>query len=112
MFSSMTYFCPQNERTMENQKTEYQEFIIGRIKELRLRNDIGQQKLSRILSVSTGQVGNIESPKFPHKYTLRQIKTFCDHINFPIERIFLTDEERASENAIGLLIDKIVEYND
>lgn len=95
---------------MENQKTAFQEFIIGRIRELRTQNDISQQRLSKILGVSVGQVGNIESPKYQHKYTLRQIQTFCDHINYPTERIFLSDEEYNSQDAMKILINKIVAY--
>lgn len=95
---------------MESQNSELQDAIIGEIKRLRVQNDISQLQLSRILNISAGQIGNIESPKYQHKYTLKQIQTFCNYINYPLEQIFLTEEERASEDVISLLINKIIAY--
>lgn len=68
---------------MENIKTDYQNCIIQKIKVLREENDISQAKLSEILGISTGQLGNIESLNYQHKYTLHQIFTFCNYLNYP-----------------------------
>lgn len=68
--------------------------------------------LSDILDVSDGQIGNIESPRFQHKYTLKQIYTFCTFIDYPFEKVFLSDEELASKNSIALLIKKIIQYEE
>ena len=68
--------------------------------------------LSDILNVSDGQIGNIESSRFQHKYTLKQIYTFCTFINYPFEKVFLSDEELASKNSIALLIKKIIQYEE
>lgn len=97
---------------MRTNNSDYQDYVINVIKSLRIANNISQVQLSDILQISTGQIGNIESPKFPHKYTLKQIQGFCKYINYPIERIFLSEEDDSSENKIELLINKIIEYYD
>lgn len=83
-----------------------------KIRKLRLERNISQMALSDILDVSDGQIGNIESPRFQHKYTLKQIYTFCTFIDYPFEKVFLSDEELASKNSIALLIKKIIQYEE
>lgn len=83
-----------------------------KIRKLRLERNISQMALSDILDVSDGQIGNIESSRFQHKYTLKQIYTFCTFINYPFEKVFLSDEELASKNSIALLIKKIIQYEE
>jgi Helix-turn-helix. len=95
---------------MIKNKSDFQEEIISKIKYLRTENDISQLELSKILSISNGQIGNIESPRYKHKYTLKQIKLFCEYINFPIEKLFLSKEECIAEDKLKLLINKIIEY--
>lgn len=93
-------------------KNPIEESIIMKIRELRLERNISQMALSDILNVSDGQIGNIESPRFQHKYTLKQIYTFCTFIDYPFEKVFLSDEELASKNSIALLIKKIIQYEE
>lgn len=93
---------------MDINKSEYQITIIERIKSLRVKHGITQAELSRILGISSGQLGNIESPKFSHKYTLRQISEFCEYIGYPVEKIFAgTDTELVST---AIIIKNIVRY--
>ena len=95
---------------MKSKNSLIEEQIILKIKRLRLDRNISQLALSDILGISDGQIGNIESPRYQHKYTLKQIYTFCDFIEYPFEKIFLTVEELESVNNINLLIKKIIEY--
>lgn len=97
---------------MTSMKNPIEESIIMKIRELRLERNISQMALSDILNVSDGQIGNIESPRFQHKYTLKQIYTFCTFIDYPFEKVFLSDEELASKNSIALLIKKIIQYEE
>ncbi|MBR1520655.1 MAG: helix-turn-helix transcriptional regulator [Bacteroidaceae bacterium] len=46
---------------MENQKTELQIEIIGRIKNMRQQNGISQKDMADYLDVTAGEIGNIES---------------------------------------------------
>ena len=92
-------------------KNEYQNDIIGRIRKLREERGYTQSKIADIIGISNGQMGNIESPKTPHKYTLAHIHNICKEFNIPIEQIFLDDNDYAKNiDLINLLIEKIIEY--
>lgn len=95
---------------MEN--IEYQDKIIQTIKRIRVERDISQAKLSEMLGISRGQVGNIENPNYPHKYTLKQIVTICKHLDYPIEKIFIPEMKIAPDcsNAINALMESVIRY--
>ncbi|MBO8439747.1 MAG: helix-turn-helix domain-containing protein [bacterium] len=92
-------------------KSEYQNRIIHRIRQLREEHGYTQGNIASIIGISNGQMGNIESPKTSHKYTLAHIQQICKEFKYPIELIFL-DKTDFSENnnIIDLLIDNIVKY--
>lgn len=90
--------------------TNYQKDIILSIKKLRECNGISQTKMCNILMVSSELIGNIESPKYNNKYSLIHIFKFCQHIQYPFERIFLTENEINEDNHTQLLIERIIEY--
>lgn len=95
---------------MEN--IEYQDKIIQTIKRIRVERDISQAKLSEMLGISRGQVGNIENPNYPHKYTLKQIVNVCEKLDVPIEQIFIPDQNVKPEcsEVIKRLVDCIIKY--
>lgn len=95
---------------MEN--IDYQDKIIQTIKRIRIERDISQAKLSEMLGISRGQVGNIENPNYPHKYTLKQIVAICRHLDYPIEKIFIPEMTIAPEcsNAINALMESVIRY--
>ena len=95
---------------MKCKNSNIEDQVIQKIRRLRIERNISQSALSDILGISDGQIGNIESPKYQHKYTLKQIYEFCSFIEYPFESIFLTEEELKSKNIVKLLIEKIVEY--
>lgn len=103
-------FANGNEEVMDYKNSETEVLIIQRIKALRIEHNISQLALSHVLGVSDGQIGNIESPRFQHKYTLKQIYDFCKFIDYPFEKVFLTDDELDADNKIDLLIEKIIDY--
>lgn len=99
---------------MEIKKTNYQLKIINTLKELRQNQNMTQALVSDLLGINSyGQIGNIESPKFPHKYTLKQISILCREFNYPIESVFLNEEElKLDKNElVRCLIEKLVEYD-
>ena len=52
-------------------KTDFQLRVINIIRELRQGQNASQAYVAELLDLrSSGLVGNIESPRFPHKYTL------------------------------------------
>lgn len=92
-------------------KTEYQMQIIYRIRQLREEYGYAQGKLAAVIGVSNGQIGNIESNRTSHKYTLAHILRICQEFHFPIEQLFLdeSDYER-DESIVTLLVEKLVRY--
>lgn len=97
---------------MKSESVDYQDKIIQSIKKLRIERGISQAKLSELLGLSRGQIGNIENPRYSHKYTLKQIDIICKHLNYPIERIFIPNVKIASEcsEAVNAVISSIIKY--
>ena len=91
---------------------DYQDKVVQTIKKIRLQKNISQAKLSKILGISRGQIGNIENPNYTHKYTLKQIVTICKFIDYPIEKIFIPEMTIAPEcsNAINALMESVIRY--
>ena len=91
---------------------DYQDKIIQTIKKIRLEKNINQAKLSELLGISRGQIGNIENPNYPHKYTLKQIVAICKHLDYPIEKIFIPEMVIAHDcsMAINALMERVVRY--
>lgn len=91
---------------------DYQDKIIQTIKKIRLEKNISQAKLSELLGISRGQIGNIENPNYPHKYTLKQIVAICKHLDYPIEKIFIPEMtiEHDCSVAINALMESVVKY--
>jgi len=93
---------------MALQKTDYQIQVIEKVKNLRTENAISQQQLASILDVTNGQVGNIESLKYPHKYTLRQLAIIAKHFQLSVDYFFLKKGE--SSLTVDECIPRICEY--
>ena len=74
-------------------KTQFQYEVISRLKKLREEKNYTQASIAKLLEISPGQLGNIESIKQEHKFTLAQILRICDELNISIESIFLPEKE-------------------
>lgn len=70
----------------------YQIEVINRIRQLRIDREVSQIGLANIIGVSNGQIGNIESLKFKHKYTLKQLYQIATHFKVTIDWV-LTGED-------------------
>jgi putative transcriptional regulator len=90
-------------------KTNFQNEVVNRIRQLRLDNDISQIQLANIIDVSNGQIGNIESPKFQHKYTLKHLYTIARHFNVPLEFILTGSNSKMDSE---LLIKTLIQYDE
>ena len=75
-------------------KTQYQYEVISRLKKLREDKNYTQASLAKLLEISPGQLGNIESIKQEHKFTLAQILKICDELGVSIESMFLPDNDK------------------
>lgn len=93
-------------------KTDYQQQVINRIKLVRESKGFSQLTFSKLLGISPGQMGNIDSCKQPHKYTLKQILRICDFLEITMEEIFFTDDERCRPFSTRDVINAIIKYQD
>lgn len=95
-------------------KTTYQLEIINKVRNLRELNQCSQAQLAQYLGVSNGQIGNVESTKYPQKYTLPQLYKICKLFDTPIQHLFIEEHEYANNNIdiINLLIKKIIQYEE
>ena len=95
-------------------KTDFQLRVINIIRELRQGQNASQAYVAELLDLrSSGLVGNIESPRFPHKYTLKQLSVLCEAFQYPFEYLFLDEKETLLpyKERIKLLINKIIDYD-
>ena len=91
-------------------KSAIQNDVVFRIRSLREKNGYSQLRIAELLGLSSGQVGNIETPKQPHKYTLAQLEVLSNEFHIPIEQLFCSTAEEASRITIKELVHKIIEY--
>lgn len=89
-------------------KTDYQMQIILKLRVLREKNHLTQTQTAFFLGISPGQLGNIESNKQNHKYTLKQIYLLCDKMGTPISSLFCEDDE----SDFNKLIQNIIKYEE
>lgn len=91
--------------------TEYQSKIIDKLRRLREEQNHSQASIARMLGISPGQLGNIESFKRGHKYTLKQIYSLSQLFGVPIEYIF-SDGEQIKDGDVNAVIKQIIKYQD
>ncbi len=54
-------------------KTDIEQFVINKIKEIRIAKGISQEDVAVALNITRGFIGQIESPKYPAKYNLNHL---------------------------------------
>lgn len=92
-------------------KSDYQKTIITRLRNIRLEKRLSQLYVATELGISPGHLGNIESDRFPTKYTLEEIYNLCKIFNVPIEQVFLSDKDFDNgKDIINNLIFNIIKY--
>jgi len=80
--------------------------ILNRIKQFRVEKGYTQMQLAKILNVSNGQIGNMESYSQPQKYTLGHIKTICDKFGGSVSELFTQKKNCSCDE----LVEAILEY--
>lgn len=93
-------------------KTDYQQQVINRIKLIRESKGFSQLTFSKLLDISPGQMGNIDSCKQPHKYTLKQILRICDFLEITVEEVFFANDDRNRMFSTRDVINAIIKYQD
>ena len=54
-------------------KSRIDQFVINRVREIRLKKGVSQDELADGLKMSTGFLGKVESPKYPSHYNLKHL---------------------------------------
>ena len=94
-------------------KSDYQQQVISRIRVLRERNGVTQLSLANMLGISPGQMGNIDSCKQPHKYTIKQIMTICDMLGIGIEDVLFPDDQCTQKTySVKDVVNAIIRYQE
>ena len=93
-------------------KTDYQQKVINRIKGFREERGVTQLAFAKLLDISPGQMGNIESYKQPHKYTVRQIVAVCESLGIDIENVLFSDGERSDGCSVADVVNAIIRYQE
>jgi transcriptional regulator with XRE-family HTH domain len=57
----------------KNNKTEIEQFVIDKIKEIRIQKGFSQDDIAVFLNKSRGFIGQVESPNHSSKYNLNHI---------------------------------------
>jgi len=91
-------------------KTHFQYEVISRLKKAREDKNFTQASIAKHLGISPGQLGNIESYKQCHKFTLAQIMKICELLEIDIVEIFLPNKEGNVEPRE--VIEEIVKYQE
>lgn len=90
-------------------KTDFQNDVVNRIRQLRIAQNVSQIGLANIIDVSNGQIGNIESPKFQHKYTLKHLDLIAKYFGVSITYLLTGDKK---EIDIDNLIKHLIKYDE
>lgn len=110
-FELNLYFYYKSTKRFNMIKSNYQNVIITKLRRLREEHGYSQNDIAILLGISNGHIGNIESYKTSHKYTLAQIYMICKEFNYPIEHIFLEDDDyNLNIDITSLIISKIIKY--
>jgi len=54
-------------------KTKIDLYVIEKVKEKRLENNLSQAELAYELNMSVGFIGKVESPKYPTHYNIKHL---------------------------------------
>ena len=93
-------------------KTEYQQQVINKIKALREKHGITQLAISKLLGISPGQMGNIDSIRQPHKYTIKQLLTICDALGIGIEEVLFSTNAKSMTYSVRDVVTAIIKYQE
>ena len=93
-------------------KSDYQQQVINKIKALREKQGITQLAFSKMLGISPGQMGNIDSIRQPHKYTIKQLLTICDALGIGIEVVLFPSSAQSKTYSVREVVTAIIKYQE
>lgn len=56
-------------------------YVIEKVREIRMQQNISQSMLAYGIGVTSGFIGQVESPKYPAKYNLNHLNELAKYLN-------------------------------
>jgi transcriptional regulator with XRE-family HTH domain len=78
----------------KNKKTNIEQFVINKIKEIRIDKGFSQEDIASALNTSRGFIGQIESPNHAAKYNL-------NHLNILAKELQCSPKDFLPEKAVS-----------
>lgn len=69
-------------------KSEIEQYVIDRVKEIRVSKDISQAKLAHLIDLSVGFIGNVENPKHIAKWNINHLNRISKELDVPFIEFF------------------------
>lgn len=69
-------------------KTPIEMYVIEKVREIRIRQKVSQSLLAYGIGVTSGFIGQVESPNYPAKYNLNHLNEIAKYLNCPISDFF------------------------
>lgn len=67
---------------------DIQQYIIDKVKEIRMGKKISQAKLAHLIDLSVGFIGNVENPKHIAKYNLNHLNLVSKELDVDFKDFF------------------------
>ena len=72
----------------ESIKTDIEQYVIDKVKEIRTTKGISQAKLAHMIELSVGFVGNIENPTHVAKWNINHLNRISKELDVPFKDFF------------------------
>lgn len=72
----------------ESIKTDIEQYVIHKVKEIRTTKGISQAKLAHMIELSVGFVGNIENPTHIAKWNINHLNRISKELDVPFKDFF------------------------
>lgn len=69
-------------------KTDIEQYVINRVKEIRILKGVSQASLAHMIELSVGFVGNVENPKHIAKWNLNHLNRISKELDEPFKNFF------------------------
>lgn len=72
----------------ESITTDIEQYVIDKVKEIRMAKKISQAKLAHLIDLSVGFIGNVENPKHIAKYNLNHLNRISKELDVYFKDFF------------------------
>jgi len=72
----------------ESIKTDIEQYVIDKVKEIRTTKGISQAKLAHMIELSVGFVGNVENPSHVAKWNINHLNRISKELDVPFKDFF------------------------